>query len=124
RQPFMMLPTARAARGTPAAAATSPYVATPPTGMRRTAGRTRRVNASEEEPDSRANLRASRVDGDRPSIGRHVDARARDLDESAGDEPGAEHPERVGARAHARGAVRGVAGDRTGERGGVVRVLL
>src|SRR4051812_43298198 len=41
RQPFMMLPTARAARGTPAAAATSPYVATRPGGIRRTAARTR-----------------------------------------------------------------------------------
>src|SRR3954466_704935 len=41
RQPFMILPTARAARGTPAAAATSPYVATRPGGNRRTAANTR-----------------------------------------------------------------------------------
>jgi hypothetical protein len=33
----MMLPTARAARAAPAAAATSPYVATRPGGIRRTA---------------------------------------------------------------------------------------
>jgi hypothetical protein len=39
----MMLPTAREARGLPAAAATSPYVATRPTGMRRTTDRTRLV---------------------------------------------------------------------------------
>jgi hypothetical protein len=40
-QPFMMFPTARAARGWPAASAISPYVATRPAGMRRTAVRTR-----------------------------------------------------------------------------------
>jgi hypothetical protein len=41
----MMFPTARAARGCPAAAATSPYVATRPAGMRRTTLRTREVKA-------------------------------------------------------------------------------
>src|SRR5438093_7447166 len=44
RHSRMMLPTARAARGRPAIAATSPYVATRPGGMRRTIDRTRRVN--------------------------------------------------------------------------------
>src|SRR4029079_7456791 len=40
-----MLPTARCARGEPASAAISPYVATRPGGIRRTAARTRRANA-------------------------------------------------------------------------------
>ena len=40
----MMLPTARAAPGVPASRATSPYVVTRPTGMRRTTASTRRVN--------------------------------------------------------------------------------
>src|SRR6476469_2080021 len=39
-----MLPTARCARGEPASAAMSPYVATRPAGIRRTAARTRRAN--------------------------------------------------------------------------------
>jgi hypothetical protein len=41
----MMLPTARAARGRPAIAATSPYVATRPGGMRRTTVSTRCWNS-------------------------------------------------------------------------------
>jgi hypothetical protein len=41
----MMVPTARAARGRPAAAATSPYVATRPAGIRRTTERTRDVKS-------------------------------------------------------------------------------
>src|SRR5262245_8667308 len=41
----MMLPTARAAPGRPASAATSPYVATRPYGMRRTTVRTREVKS-------------------------------------------------------------------------------
>jgi hypothetical protein len=39
----MMFPTARPARGAPAIAATSPYVATRPGGMRRTVESTRDV---------------------------------------------------------------------------------
>jgi hypothetical protein len=42
----MMLPTARAARGWPAIAATSPYVATRPGGMRRTTDSTRVKNGT------------------------------------------------------------------------------
>ena len=44
-QSRMMLPTARAARGLPARAATSPYVATRPGGMRRTIDSTRAVKS-------------------------------------------------------------------------------
>src|SRR5262245_27219417 len=44
RQLRMILPTARWARGLPAAAATSPYVATRPRGIFRTADRTRALN--------------------------------------------------------------------------------
>src|SRR5215467_14439595 len=42
-QPLMMFPTARPARGAPAMAATSPYVATRPSGIRRTVDSTRDV---------------------------------------------------------------------------------
>jgi hypothetical protein len=42
-QPLMMFPTARPARGAPAIAATSPYVAIRPGGMRRTVESTRDV---------------------------------------------------------------------------------
>src|SRR5712692_7569810 len=48
----MMLPTARAARGRPASAATSPYVATRPGGIRRTMDSTRAVNALVIDPTS------------------------------------------------------------------------
>src|SRR4249919_952580 len=42
----MILPTARAARGRPAIAATSPYVATHPGGIRLTTDRTRTANGA------------------------------------------------------------------------------
>jgi hypothetical protein len=72
----MMLPTARWARGRPAAAATSPYVATRPWGMRRTTERTR----------------AAKLDA--RTIGRLVDStigRLRDAHPSSG-HPNREYP--------------------------------
>ena len=62
----MMLPTARPARGCPAASATSPYVATRPAGIRRTRDRTRVVNEDmrvlKRDPDSDASLHAATFD--------------------------------------------------------------
>lgn len=74
-----MLPTARQARGRPAIAATSPYVATRPGGIRRTAFNTRVTNGvtSESEAEARGCLEPAQRDpewlfGDRLHVGRRV----------------------------------------------------
>src|SRR5918999_1073986 len=106
----MMLPTARAAPGRPATAATSPYVATRPGGMRRTVARTREVKSvtkapgaesvcarvSEPDAQSCAHLRTADVDGDGPVLGGiEIDCRAAEARHRAGADMPREHPAHV-----------------------------